>query len=91
MRNKFLKYDGEVLTITLQTFLKMIFNSEDIPHQWIISMLINKDKGKKDNEKLENKREISLCNNISKLFEKVIVNRHSKNLNFTEARARARP
>ena len=69
----------------------MIFDSEDIPHQWIISMLINVDKGKKDNEKLENKREISLCNNISMLFEKVIVNRHSKNLNFTEAQATARP
>ena len=48
----------------------MIFDSEDIPHQWKISMLINIEKRKKDNEKLENKREISLCNNISKLFEK---------------------
>ena len=65
----------------------MIFDSEGIPHQWKISMLINIDKRKKDNEKLENKRGISLCNNISKLFEKIIVNR----LNFTEAQAGARP
>ena len=55
-----------------------------------ISMLINIDKGKKDNEKLENKRGMSLCNNISKLFEKIIVNRLNKHLNFTEAQAGAR-
>ena len=40
---------------------------------------------KKDNEKLENKRGISLCNKISKLFEKIIVNRLNKHLNFIEA------
>ena len=87
MRNEFLKYGGEVLKQTSQNFFKMIFDSEGIPHQWKISMLINIDKRKKDNEKLENKRGISLCNNISKLFEKIIVNR----LNFTEAQAGARP
>ena len=54
-------------------------------------MLINIDKGKKDNEKLGNKRGMSLCNNISKLFEKIIVNRLNKRLNFTEAQAGARP
>ena len=54
-----------------------------------ISMLINIDKGKKDNEKLENKRGTSLCNK-SKLFEKIIVNRLNKHLNFTEAQAGAR-
>ena len=46
---------------------------------------------KKDNEKLENKRGISLCNNISKIFEKIIVNRLNKHLNFTGAQAGARP
>ena len=56
-----------------------------------ISMLINIDKGKKDNEKLENKRGMSLCNNISKLFDKIIVNRLNKHLNFTEAQAGTRP
>ena len=56
-----------------------------------ISMLINIDKGKKDNEKVENKRRMSLCNNISKLFEKIIVSRLNKHLNFTEAQAEARP
>ena len=56
-----------------------------------ISMLINIDKGKKDNEKLENKRRMSFCNNISKLFEKIIVSRLDKHLNFTEAQAGARP
>ena len=56
-----------------------------------ISILINIDKGKKDNEKLENKRRMSLCNNIRKLFEKIIVSRLNKHLNFTEAQAGARP
>ena len=45
---------------------------------------------KKDNEKLENKRRISLCN-ISKIFEEIIVNRLNKHLNFTGAQAGARP
>ena len=89
VRNEFLKYGGEVQAQTLQTFFK-IFDSEDIPHQWKISMLINIGKGKKDNEKLENKRGISLCNN-SKLSEKIIVNRLNKDLNFTEAQAGATP
>ena len=65
--NEFLKYGGEVLIQTLQAFSKFIFDSEDIPYQWKISMLINIDKGKKDNEKLKNKRGISLCNNINYL------------------------
>ena len=69
----------------------MIFDSEDIPDEWKISMLINIDKGRKCNETLENKRGISLSNNISKLFEKINVNRPHKHLNFTEAQAGARP
>ena len=32
-------------------------------------------KGKKDKEKLENKRGISLSNSISKVFEKIVVRR----------------
>ena len=84
-------YGGEVLTQILQPFFKMIFDSEDILHQWKISMLINIDKGKKDNEKLENKRGISLCNSIIKLFEKIILNLLNKHLNFTESQAGARP
>ena len=47
VRNELLNYVGEVLTQTLQTFFKMIFDSEDIPHQWKMSILINIDKGKK--------------------------------------------
>ena len=46
---------------------------------------------KKNNEKVVNKRGILLCNNISKLFEKIIVNKLNKRLNFTEAQAGARP
>ena len=86
--NEFLKFSGEVLTQTLQSLFKMIFDSGDIPHQWKISMLININKGQKDKEKLEYKRGIPLCNNTNKLFEKIIVNNH---LHFTEAHAGARP
>ena len=57
MRNKFLKYGGEVLTQTLQTCFKMIFDSEYIPRQWKISMLINIDKVKKDYENWKIKEE----------------------------------
>ena len=34
---------------------------------------------------------ISLCNNISKLLEKITVNRVNKHFNFTKAQAGARP
>ena len=54
-------------------------------------MLIHIEKGKKGKEKLENKRGISLFNNNSNLFEKIIVNRLNKHLNFTEAQAGATP
>ena len=40
---------------------------------------------------MENKRRISLCKNISKLFEKIIVNRLNKHLNFTETQVGVRP
>ena len=89
MRNEFFKYGEEFLTQTLQTFFKTISDLEDIPRQWKISMLIKIDKEKQDSKKIE-KRGISLCNNISKLFEKIIVNRLNKHLNFTEAQAGAR-
>ena len=89
MRNEFFKYGEEVLTQTLQTFFKTIFDSEDIPRQRKISMLIKIDKEKQDSKKLE-KRGISLRSNISKLFEKIIVNRLNKHPKFTEAQAGAR-
>ena len=40
---------------------------------------------------MENKVGISLCKNIGKLFEKIIVIRQNKHLNLTEAQAGARP
>ena len=53
-------------------------------------MIINIDKVKKNKELLPNKRDISLSNNICKLFERVINNRIKGNLQSTEARAGAR-
>ena len=91
IKYEFLKYGGEALAKEIHKLFTMVFNTEIVPQQWETSILINIDKGKKDKEKLENKRGISLCNNISKLFEKILVKRLNKNLNFTEAQVGARP
>ena len=46
VRHGFLKYGGEALTQILKIVFKKIFDSEDIPYKWKISMLINIDKKK---------------------------------------------
>ena len=38
---------------------------------------------------MENKRGKSLCNNVSKLFEEIFINRLRKYLNFSEVQAGA--
>ena len=67
-----------------------MFENETIPISWNKSNTINIDKGKSDKELLENKRGISLTNNICKIFEKVINSRIKSALSFTEAQAGAR-
>ena len=59
--------------------------NETIPISWSKSNAINIDKGKPDKELLDNKRGISLANDICKIFEKVINNRIKSVLSFTEA------
>ena len=80
VRHGFLKYGGEALTQTLKIVFKKIFDSEDIPYKWKISMLINIGK-KKDKEKIQNKRGISSCNKISNLYQKITVNRLNRHPN----------
>ena len=63
--------------------------SEDVPTQSNSSIIISIDKGCQDKEKLDNKRGISLTNNIAKLFEKIIINRLNSHLQFIEAQAGA--
>ena len=48
-------------------------------------------KGKKDKEKLENKRGISLSNSISKVFEKTIVRNVHNEIYLTETQAEGTP
>ena len=50
----------------------------------------NIDKGKPDKELLDNKRGISLTNNMCKIFEKLINNRIKSVLSFIEAQMGAR-
>ena len=49
------------------------FKSETIPNQSREDIMVNIHKRKKDKEKLENKRGISLSNSISKVFEKLLL------------------
>ena len=90
VKNEFIKYGGRELTKALSQTFNKIFENETIPISWSKSNTINIDKGKPDKELLENKRGISLTNNICKIFEKVINNRIKSALSFTEAQAGAR-
>ena len=90
VKNEFIKYGGRELTKALSQTFNKIFENETIPISWNKSNTINIDKGIPDKELLENKRGISLTNNIYKIFEKVINNRIKSALSFTEAQAGAR-
>ena len=89
--NEFLKYGGPVLTGKIEELFNKIFKSETIPNQWREAILLNIDKGKKDKEKLENKRGMFLSNSIRKVFEKIILRRVHNEICFIEARAGERP
>ena len=72
-----------------QTFNK-IFENKTVPISWNKLNTTNIDKRKSDKELLDNKRGISITNNICKIFEKVISNRTKSVLSFTEAQVTAR-
>ena len=81
---------GEELTKSLSQKFNKIFENETIPISWNKSNTTSFDKGRQDKELVENRRGISLTNNIYKIFEKVINNRIKSALSFTEAQAGAR-
>ena len=90
IKNEFIKYGRDELTKSLsQTFNKK-FENETRPISWNKSNTTNIDKGQPEKELLDNKRGISLTNNICKIFEKMINNRIKSVISFTEARAGAR-
>ena len=66
---------GEELTKSLSQKFSKIFENETIPISWNKSNTTSFDKGRQDKELVENKRGISLTNNMYKIFEKVINNR----------------
>ena len=90
IKNEFIKYGGGELTKSLSQTFNKISENETMPISWSKSNSINIDKGKPDKELLNNKRGISLTNNICKIFEKVINNRIKSVLSFTEAQEGAR-
>ena len=75
IKNEFIKYEGGELTKSLSQTFNKIFENETIPISWNKSNTTDSDKRKPDKEPLDNKRGISLTNNICKLFEKLINNR----------------
>ena len=64
IKREFIKYGVGVLTKALSQTFNKIFENETIPISWNKSNTINIDKGKPDNELLQNRRGISLTNNI---------------------------
>ena len=89
-KNEFMKYGGGELTKSLSQTFNKIFENETIPILWSKSNATNIDEGKPDKELLDNKRSISLTNNICKIFERVIDNRIKSVLSFTVAQTGAR-
>ena len=71
--NEFLKYGGPVLVEKNEELFNKIFKSETIPNQWREVILVNINKGKKDREKLENKRGNSLSNSTNKVLKKLLL------------------
>ena len=90
IKNELIKYGGGELTKSLFQIFNNIFENETIPVLWNKSNITNIYRGKPEKELLDNKRGISLTNNICKIFEKVINNRIKSVLSFTEAQAGAR-
>ena len=88
IKNEFLKY-GEK---HLQFYWRIISNEYCNQRIYQLSKIYQLiDKGRKDKEKVDNKRGISLTSNMGKLFEKVIISRLNNHLQFTEAQAGAQP
>ena len=87
---EFLKNGGPGMEQSLFNVVSSVFDQEIIPSQWQQSTTTCIPKGKKNPEYLSNKRALTLASNVAKVFERVMVNRVSKVLPFTEAQAGAR-
>jgi exonuclease III len=83
-------HGGHNLKTTLLTICNNIVDNEIIPQEWQHSSMVMLPKGKKDPERIENKRGISLADCTCKVFERLILNRIDPVLPFTEAQAGSR-
>ena len=88
--NEIMKYGAPEMINLLTEIFNTVFRTESIPEEWRQSEIVSIYKGKRDPEKMENKREITLASNIGKIFERVINNRLIENLPFTEGQAGGR-
>ena len=87
---EFIKHGGENMVLAITLLIQQIFDEEKIPESWNKLLTISLPKGKKNPEYLDNKRGITLSSNVEKIFERVLINRVSKIVPFTEAQAGAR-
>ena len=67
--------------------MNKILHSEKIPEQWTAGQLVRLYKGKGKKGKCSNERGITLASNIGKLFERLINNRITTEVNMTDAQA----
>ena len=88
---EFIKNGGQPIAQSLHSLFNRIFTSESPPMSWQDSTMVMLPKsGKKDPEKLENKRGLTLSDVTCKVYERVLLNRITKVLPYTEAQAGAR-
>ena len=88
---EFLTHGGEPVAKSLHTLLSSIFSSETPPTSWQDSTMVMLAKSnRKDGEMLENKRGLTLADCTCKVFERILLNRISQVLPYTEAQAGAR-
>ncbi len=64
-----------------------IYQSEEIPTQWLLGEVIRLYKGKGIKGKCENERGITLASNVGKVFERIINERAKPSVHITDAQA----
>ena len=88
---EFPKHGGDVSTEALYKILADIFESETLPTSWQDSTMAMLPKSNnKQPDKLANKRGLTLSDTTCKIFERILLNRISRVLPFSEAQAGAR-
>ena len=90
IKNEFIKNGGEILQTNILKTFNHIFDKESIPSTWQEGTISHLYKGKGDPETLSNGRGITVSSNLGKLFERIINNRATNIIPFSEAAAGGR-